>query len=99
MYIIISRPYHFTFLSDRSTENRKNCSIDRAIQIGNFSVAYFCLLSPRDTLHMPINNRKSWRLSLRLRFPILLIKYALKVDDRVGATKLIIELKAKIVER
>ena len=31
--------------------------------------------------------------------PILVIKYAKKVDDRVGATKLIIKLKLKVVER
>ena len=36
--------------------------------------------------------------SLRLRFPILVIKYALKVDNRVGATELIIKRKPKVVE-
>ena len=39
------------------------------------------------------------RHKLRLPFPILVIKYAYKVDDRVGATNLIIKLKPKIVER
>ena len=35
---------------------------------------------------------------LRLRFPILVIKYAYEVNDRVGVTELIITLKPKIVE-
>ena len=37
--------------------------------------------------------------NLRLRFPILVIKYAKKVDKRVGATELIIKRKPKVVER
>ena len=36
---------------------------------------------------------------LRLRFPILVIKYALKVDSRAGATELIIKRKPKVIER
>ena len=36
---------------------------------------------------------------LRLRFTILVIKYTYKVDDRIGATELIIKLKPKLVER
>ena len=35
---------------------------------------------------------------LRLQFPILVIKYASKVDDRVGATELNIKLEPKDVE-
>ena len=38
-------------------------------------------------------------MELKLRFPILMIKYAYKVDDRIGATELIIKLKPKLVER
>ena len=37
--------------------------------------------------------------SLRLRFPILVIKYVEKVDDRIGATELIIKLKPEVVEK
>ena len=37
--------------------------------------------------------------TLRLRFPILVIKSALKVDYQVEATELIIELKPKVLER
>ena len=36
---------------------------------------------------------------LRLQFPILVIKYAYKVDDPVGATELTIKLKPNVVER
>ena len=36
---------------------------------------------------------------LRLRFPVLVVKYAQKVEDRVGATELIIKLKPKVIER
>ena len=36
---------------------------------------------------------------LRLRFLILVIIYGQKVDNRVGATELIIKLKPKVVER
>ena len=36
---------------------------------------------------------------LRLRFPILVIKYEGKVDFQVGATELIIKRKPKVVER
>ena len=35
----------------------------------------------------------------RLQFPILVITYAQEVDDRVGATELIIKLNPKAVER
>ena len=41
----------------------------------------------------------TFQLALRLLFPILVIKYAQKVDDRVRATELTIKLKPKIVER
>ena len=37
--------------------------------------------------------------SLRLRCPILVIKYGYKVDNRVRAAELIIKLKPKVVER
>ena len=40
-------------------------------------------------------NFGSIKRALRLRFPILGIKYVCKVDDRVGATK----LKPKVVEK
>ena len=35
---------------------------------------------------------------LRLRFPILVIKYVLKVDDRVGATELTVKHKPDTIE-
>ena len=41
----------------------------------------------------------SVRMISKLWFPILVIKYAYKVDDRVGATELIIKLKPKVAER
>ena len=45
------------------------------------------------------NQSHSHFLHLRLRFPILVIRYAYKVDDLVGATELIIKFEQKAAER
>ena len=38
-------------------------------------------------------------MQLRSRFPILVIKYAQEIDDRVRVPELIIKLKPKAAER
>ena len=47
----------------------------------NYSVAYFCLItSPRDTHHIPINNRKLWHAFFNLLASILFFLLSFHVD-------------------
>ena len=46
-----------------------------------------------------LNSQCHDSVPLRLRFPILVIQYAQKVDNRVGTTERIIKRKPKVVER
>ena len=88
--------FHFstlhTFIPHDLLKSRMNVIINNAFKHKNGATRY---------THIKVGINKCYFTNdpLRLRFPILVIKYAKKVDNRVGATERNIKRKPKVVER